>query len=161
MSLQEELGLPNPIRRTAHEAMLNVVFTGTLLSKEGDRLLRPFGVTDAQLNVLMLLGFQAGPGGLNQTRLGQMLLVNRSNITGLVDRMEQAGLVARADDPEDRRVKLVRMTDTGRRALEEAEKTYSARLEEVMGTLTPSEHRVLCRLLERIRERLSNGSRES
>ena len=85
MSLQKELGLPNPLEAPGHEAVLNIVLTGELLAKEGDRLLRPFGLTDSQFNVLMLLKYQVKGGGINQTRLGQMLLVNRSNVTGLVD----------------------------------------------------------------------------
>ena len=90
MSLQDELGLENSIKNRAHEALLNVVLTGTLLVKEGDRVLRPFGLTDAQFNVLMLLKYQSDHGEMNQTSLGNMLLVNRSNVTGLIDRLEQA-----------------------------------------------------------------------
>ena len=156
MGLQQELSLPNPFRHSAHEALLNVAFTGTLLAKEGDRVLRPLGLTDSQMNVLMLLKYQAGEDGLNQTALGRMLLVNRSNVTGLVDRMEQAGLVRRVDDPQDRRVKYVRLTGAGSRVLGKAAQVYYARIEEIMGTLTPAEHRSLCRLLERVRERLNN-----
>ena len=154
MSLEHELGLPNPLKNRPQEALLNVVLTGTLLAKEGDRLLRPLGLTDAQLNILMLLKYQSDGGKLNQTRLGRMLLVNRANVTGLVDRMEQAGWVERTPDAEDRRVKQVRLTAAGRRVLERAGKVYFARVEEVMGVLSSNEHRALCRMLERVRDHL-------
>ena len=88
MSLKNELGLPNPFSHKEHEAMLNIVVTGTLLTKEGEKILRPYGLTDAQFNILMLLKYQSPDGKINQTILGKMLLVNRSNITGLIDRME-------------------------------------------------------------------------
>ena len=90
MSLQNELGFINPIETRAHEALMNVVLTSALLVKQGHRLMRPFGLTDAQFNVLMLLKYQSDNGELNQTDLGNMLVVNRSNVTGLVDRLEQA-----------------------------------------------------------------------
>lgn len=58
MSLQEELKLPNPFSHEYHEAMLNIVVTGTLLMKEGARLLRSYKLTDTQFNILMLLKYQ-------------------------------------------------------------------------------------------------------
>lgn len=160
MSLQHELCLPNPLKNRAQEALLNVALTGTLLAKEGDRLLRPLGLTDAQLNVLMLLKYQSDGGQLSQTRLGCMLLVNRANVTGLVDRMEEAGWVERAPDAEDRRVNQVRLTVVGRRILERAEKVYIARVKEVMGVLSNNEHKALCRMLERVRGHL-RGTQET
>jgi DNA-binding MarR family transcriptional regulator len=157
MSLADELGFPNPRIHTEHEALLNVVLTGALLAKEGDRLLRPFGLTDSQFNVLMLLKHQNPDDGHDQTRLGEMLLVNRSNVTGLIDRMERAGWVTRTDDPSDRRVKRVRLTDAGHTVLRRAEKVYRGRLREVMGILKESENKDLCRMLERVRRQLRGG----
>jgi DNA-binding MarR family transcriptional regulator len=157
MSLQHELGLSNPIGHFGHEAVLSVFLTGMLLAKEGDRILRPFGLTDSQFNVLMLLSYQSRNGEINQTNLGQMLLVNRSNVTGLVDRMEQAGRVERTADPTDRRVNLVRLTAAGREVLERASKAYFARVEEIMGALPTEAHARLCRMLERVREGLRGG----
>lgn len=154
MSLQEELSLPNPFRNRAHEALLNVVLTGTLLAKEGDRVLRRFGLTDAQFNVLMLLKHQSNGGEMNQTSLGNMLLVNRSNVTGLIDRLQQAGWVTRVADARDRRVNRVRMTSAGRQVLERAEEAYSGRVKEIMATLSSNEHGSLCTMLERLRMRL-------
>lgn len=157
MSLQHELGLPNPIEHPGHEAIMNIVLTGQLLAKEGDRLLRPFGLTDSQFNILMLLKYQVEGGEINQTQLGQMLLVNRSNVTGLIDRMEQAGWVERVDEAGDRRVKRIMMTAAGRKLAERAEKIYFKRIEEVMGSLSHSENRALCELLERLRAQMRSG----
>lgn len=154
MALKEELGFVNPIRDAAHEAVLNVVLTGEMLAKEATRLLRPFGLTEAQLNVLMLLKYQSDGGGLSQTRLGRMLLVNRSNVTGLIDRMEEAGWVKRSAETGDRRVKRVKLTPAGRRILGRAEKVYMARIREVMAGLPDDGCAALCRILEKVRSRL-------
>lgn len=154
MTLQDELGLIKAIENPAHETVISIVLTGGRLTKEGDRLLRPFKLTDSQFNVLMLLKHQSGPDGMSQTKLGKMLLVNRSNVTGLIDRMEQAGWVERVDEADDRRVKRVRLTNSGRKLLEKAEKAYFKRVEEVMGPLEPGQIQALTRLLAEIRSRL-------
>ena len=139
MSIQHELGFPNPVKSVAHEAALNIVLTGALLAKESDRVLRPGGVTSAQFNLLMLLKYQSRDGSLNQTRLGEMLLVHRSNITGLVDRMEKAGWLRRGPKAGDRRVKKIRLTPSGERVLARAEGAYFARLAEIASPLRPAE----------------------
>ncbi len=157
MGLRDELGLRNPIEEVSHEAVLNVVRTGELLTKECGRVLRPFHLTDSQFNVLMLLRYQSDNGSLDQTSLGRMLLVNRSNITGLIDRMEQAGWVTRNARSGDRRVRLIRLTRAGHRILERAEQAYFGRLQELMKALSAAEQRRLCRVLERIRGRARNG----
>ena len=104
-----------------------------LLQKRGARLLREHGLTDAQFNVLMLLHHQGERGRMSQIRLGRLLLVNRSNVTGLVDRMERDGLVRREDDPDDRRVNLVAITEKGMEVLGGAMAAYYPMLDEGNG----------------------------
>jgi DNA-binding MarR family transcriptional regulator len=157
MALSDELGFPRPIDTRAHEAVLSVFVTAGLLGKEADRVLQAFGLTQAQFDILMLLRYQAADGSLDQTTLGRMLVVNRSNVTGLVDRMERDGLVTRGGDPEDRRVKRVRMTAAGARLLATAEQAYAARTREVVAGLTPANLDSLCRLLEAVRTALRRG----
>ncbi len=161
MALKEELSLPKGIRDAEHEAVLNIVYTGELLAKEATRLLRDFGLTQTQLNVLMLLGGQSDDGCLGQTDLGRMLLVNRSNVTGLIDRMEEAGWVRRAAADEDRRVKVVCLTAEGRRLLDEATEAYFDRLSEVMSGLDESGCREICRLMERVRQGARRAKRRA
>lgn len=152
MNLKEELGLNTPIEMPGHQVVLGVVLTGEMLAKEGARLLRPFKLTDSQFNMLMLLKFQAeADGAVSQTQLGRMLLVNRSNVTGLVDRLEKAGLLERTSGGEDRRVKRVRLTTAGRKLVERAEKAYYQRIEEITGTLSEGEVKALGQMLEKIR----------
>jgi len=53
------------------------------------------------------------------SRLAEWLGIGAPNATGLLDRMEQRGLVERVRDAEDRRVVLAGMTDAGRAAVAE------------------------------------------
>lgn len=158
MALQDEMRFIHPIKGRAHEAVLNLIYTGKQLDKEAYRILRPLGLTDSQFNVLMLLKYQTEKGVSDQTALGRMLLVNRSNITGLIDRMEQAGWVARLADADDRRVNRVRLTKEGEHLLEQAEAVYNQRIEEIMSGLGEDELKRVCRLLERVRKGIKTGA---
>lgn len=157
MSLNEELGLRHPIATTGHEALLNIYFTSVCIRKRATEFLRRYGLTDVQVNVLMLLKHQADEGeGLSQSQLSSMMLVNRANVTGLVDRLEQAKLVMRTTDPSDRRSNLVRLTQRGRRLLEKVEPAYGREVARIMEVLTAAEQRRLIGLLERVRANIAN-----
>ena len=154
MTLQTDLDLMRPLSNERQATVLGIVLTGEMLGKAGDRVLRPFGLTDSQFNVLMLLKYQAGPKPISQTRLGRMLLVNRSNVTGLIDRMEQAGWVRREAEGGDRRVKLVAITSEGRALLARAEKAYFHAIDDVMAGLSEKDRERLVALLDTVRDRL-------
>jgi len=160
MALREELGLFKPIESPGHEALMNVLVTASMLEKEGDRVLRPFRLTASQFNLLILLKYQSFGGSINQTQLGDMMLVNRSNVTGLVDRTERRGWVRRVADPEDRRVNLIQLTKEGRRVIESAETAYFKRIEEVVAGIGKRENQTLCAILEGIRNAIRSKLEE-
>src|SRR5688572_10052338 len=96
-----------------YDLIIQVLSVANVMVKESHRLFRPHGLSDAQFNVLNVLG--PAPDGLSQRALSEVLVVDRSNITGLLDRMEESGWVKRADHPTDRRVYLVTLTPAGRK----------------------------------------------
>ena len=61
MSLEVELCLRKPVVLLAHEALLNTYYTTSCLRKKVGEFLRPFGLTDVQFNLMMLLEYQSGP----------------------------------------------------------------------------------------------------
>jgi DNA-binding MarR family transcriptional regulator len=71
-----------------------------------------FGISHLMFEVLLILG-RAGAPGLSMRAIGQEQVLTTGGATRLVDRMEAAGLVERADDPHDRRGRLVRLTRQG------------------------------------------------
>ncbi len=89
-----------------------VMTTADAFTRESQRLFRPHGLTAAQYNVLNILAGE--PAGISQRMLGERLVVDRSNVTGLLDRLEKNDWVRRADDPDDRRVYRVQLTAAGR-----------------------------------------------
>ena len=82
-----------------------------------ERMVRQ-GVSMTQIHILWLLGHH---GDLPMSRLAELLDVSVSNATGLIDRMEERGLLERVRVPGDRRVVLVRPAPGGRQMLDEVD----------------------------------------
>jgi len=90
----------------------------------------------SQFNILNLLLGQ--PGGMSQADLGRQLIMHRSNVTGLVDRLEKRKLVQRKETLGDRRAHRVILTDRGRRLLGEILPHYHRAAEEIWGDTSTS-----------------------
>ena len=160
MRLSEELGLIRDFDVPAHEGILNIYYTVTRLKKRAQDFFRDAGITDVQFNLLMLLSYQSGEeGGLTQAKLSRMLLVNRANITSLIDRMEKADLVHRASRPGDRRFNVIKLTDHGEKLLRSLEGSYIREVRSIMGALEEEELAQLLKTLEKIRNNLNGLDR--
>jgi DNA-binding MarR family transcriptional regulator len=156
MALEQELGLRKPIKLLAHRALLNIYYTASCLKKRADEFFRGFGLTDVQFNVMMLLHYQSGAeGGLSQAQLSDMMLVNRANVTSLIDRMEKAQLVVRTASPGDRRYNIVKMTSRGRRLFGKVEPLYAKQVQQIMAVFKEGEQKRLIGMLGRIRGELA------
>ncbi|MGA2916082.1 MAG: MarR family transcriptional regulator [Sedimentisphaerales bacterium] len=152
MALKEELKLKKGFSIVEHETALNVYFTAACLKKRADVFFRTFGLTDVQFNVMMLLVYQTGPeGGLSQAQLSDMMLVNRANVTTLIDRMEKAGLVVRTSDSADRRTNIIKLTAKGKNLYTKAEPDYDQQIKKMMAGLNQSEQKKLISTLEKVR----------
>ncbi|MBN1475362.1 MarR family transcriptional regulator [Candidatus Sumerlaeota bacterium] len=157
MKLSEELGLRTEFHSLHHEALLSVYHTASRIKRRADDFLSAHGLTDVQFNLMLLIFYQAGNnGGLTQVELSRMMLVNRANITSLIDRMERAQLVKRTAMPGDRRCNVIQLTPRGRRLIAAAEGDYAREVTRIMGALKKPELRALIQGLERIRERLGD-----
>lgn len=154
MSLETELGFAKPIQLLAHKALMSTYHTAACLRKKACEFLAPFGVTDVQFNLMMLLRHQRGPeGGLKQSSISRMMLVNRANITSLIDRMESAGLVVRTSISSDRRCHLVQLTEHGLALMDKIEPLYAQEVERIMAVVDESTQRQLIEMLDKIRAR--------
>jgi len=150
--------LPMKFDNLAHEALINVWWTGIFLKKEAKRFFRHELNSDAQFNILMILKYADGP--LTQNDLSQRLLVDKSNITGLVDRMENMALIRRNAVAGDRRRYHITLTEPGRRLLADLERNYEQKVGEIMTGLTEAECRQLIRLTTKIRQALVDNQKE-
>jgi MarR family 2-MHQ and catechol resistance regulon transcriptional repressor len=89
-------------------------------------------------------------GALPVNAIGRKLLLTSGSITTCVDRLARRGLVARRDDPDDRRVRLVELTPAGRALIEPAFARHAADLDALVAALAPEERSTLVALLRRL-----------
>lgn len=148
--LQSDLRQRKPFTSLQQEAHLNVVRTGTLLQDAFEQLLKPYGVTNTQYNVLRILR-GAEPAGLCRNELRDRLLTRMPDVTRLLDRMEAIGMVARARDTADRRLVSTRITKQGRRLVDELDDVVAAEHERCLGHLTRAQLTMLVDLLTQAR----------
>src|SRR4051812_17512107 len=145
-SLLEELKQNKPFSSTAEEALLSILRTNAVLLDELDRLLRPHGITTTQYNVLRILR-GAEPSGLCRNELRDRMLTRMPDMTRLLDRMEEAGLVSRSREGEDRRMVLTRITKQGRKLVDELDAPVAKLHRSKLGHLTDAQLRSLSDLL--------------
>jgi DNA-binding MarR family transcriptional regulator len=121
--------------------VLEVLLAARALEKNAQILFRPFGLTTAQFNVLNCLSDQ--PDGVRASRLAQELIVDQSNVTGLLKRMKKEGLVTQVESPGDRRQHVVVLSSKGKNAWTRAYAAYERCLKTLDSELTAKE-RLLC-----------------
>ncbi len=114
-----------------------------------EAVLRPFGVTFARYEVLMLL-FLSRRRSLPMRTIGSRLQVHQTSVTNAVDRLEAAGLVVRTPHPTDRRATLVELTPAGTDVAERATAALNAGVFADPG-LSPSSVASLVAVLRRMR----------
>ena len=158
MKLQQELRLRQPLASVNHEALLSLVRTSSLMQKLSDRFFSRFGLTDVQFNILMILK-EHRRDGLSQQELSKQLIVTKSNVVGLIDRLQRSGHVAREAHPSDRRFNQIVLTRKGEQLEAKIEKLYFKEVDKMMNVLSPSEKKTVIRAMERVRNYIgSNGA---
>jgi DNA-binding MarR family transcriptional regulator len=150
MNLQKELKLKQPLASLNHEALLSLVRTSTLMQKLSNRFFSEFELTDVQFNILMILK-DHGDEGLSQQELSEQLVVGKSNVVGLVDRLEKAGYVKRTAHPSDRRFNQIVLAPKGATLERRVEEIYFQEVDRMMDVLTGTEKSVLIGAMEKIR----------
>ena len=100
--------------KTELRLWLRLLTCTTLIENEVRRRLREqFDVTLPRFDLLAQL--DRAPNGMTLGELSQRMMVSNGNITGLVDRLAEQGLIRRRPSPNDRRVQIVSLTADGRR----------------------------------------------
>jgi DNA-binding MarR family transcriptional regulator len=93
-------------------------------------------LTLAQLKSLF---FISSEGNTNVRKLAAALSVTSANVTGIVDRLVKQGLVTRRENPEDRRMLLLQVTDKGRALIIDLRERQISRLSEILDYMSPDE----------------------
>ena len=109
--MRTRLGEDHP----GYRALMELLRTADTVWNASRAFFERWDLSPSQFNVLNLL--HLNPAGLSQTDLSRQLIMHRSNLTGLVDRLEKRGLVARREVATDRRAYSVVLTAAGARLL--------------------------------------------
>lgn len=147
--LQHELKKRRPFDSAEQVAVLNVLRTGDWMDNRLGRLLRRFGLTSSQYNVLRILRGEGKP--LPSLEIAGRMIQVVPAITGLVDRLEKQKLVARRRCEEDRRVVYVAVTPKALALLKRIDKPLDELQKKLVGHLSAGELATLSRLLEKVR----------
>ena len=144
--LRAELRQRKPFASWAHEAHLNVLRTAAALQDGVERMLKPHGLGGTQYNVLRILR-GAGDEGLCRNEVRDRLLTRMPDVTRLLDRMEDAGLVTRERGTADRRLVTTRLTAEGRRLVDALDAEVEAEHRRTLGHMDDAQLGTLVDLL--------------
>ena len=148
--LQQEIQQTKAIRLLEEETTLNIVRTADVLMLALADVLKPLLLSATQYNVLRILR-GAGSGGASCKDIGGRLVARDPDITRLMDRLEQRGLVSRDRAKEDRRVVTHRLTRAGLELVNELDRPIEVLHRKIMGHMKAAQLRELVGLLEEVR----------
>lgn len=150
--LQREIKQRRPFRRLEEEAYLTVMKTADAFDQAAARVLKPYGISQTQYNVLRILR-GAEPQGLTCREMGERMITRDPDITRLLDRLEARELIARRRADEDRRVVKARVTEAGLALLAKLDQPVDDFLRDLLSRLGAARLRSLIELLEEARAR--------
>lgn len=115
-----------------------------------NRSFRRHRLHQGEFDVLATLYRSGAPHAMNPQKLVDALLLTSGAMTNRLDRLEQAGLLVRSPNPDDRRGVIVSLTAEGLRLIKQVLKDYLKDLNELLEPLSAAERRQLAGLLKKL-----------
>lgn len=141
-----------------YKALLQLLRTSETLWNASRVFFARWDLSPSQFNILNVLSDT--PEGLTQIELSRLLIMHRSNVTGLVDRLEKRKLLERKDSLEDRRAYRVVLTKAGRKMIDTILPHYYTAAEQIWGNFPANRAKQLASDLESLSENVEVFSRE-
>jgi DNA-binding MarR family transcriptional regulator len=143
-------------RENALRLWLRLLTCSNLIEGEIRRRLRDrFDVTLPRFDLMAQL--EKAPEGMTLGDLSRRMMVSNGNITGLVERLAELGLVARTPHPTDRRAAFVSLTAEGRAAFAKMADAHASWIAELLSDFSACETRETMRLLAGIKQSVRRG----
>src|SRR4051812_19042018 len=160
--IKDEIGQARPLRSVEQEVFLNIMKTADVLMTEVSELFKPHGISPTQYNVLRILRgagagccggghADAGAGGLACREIGERMITRDPDMTRLLDRLEDRGLIGRERGKADRRMISTRITEAGLALLKTLDRPVLELHERQLGHLGKKRLNELLTLLEGVR----------
>ena len=124
-----------------HDLLVAFLLVQSRLERRSEAFFQPYGLTGAQFNILNLLA--ASEGRMDQAAVVDLLLVGKSSISIVLNRMVRDGLVKREEHPKDRRQVVLILTAKGRALWRKISPSYESGVKEIFGALPPARRRQL------------------
>lgn len=148
MEIEKEI-VQSKFKSSLEKAVVNILYTGNWLNSHEATILKPFGLTIQQYNILRILRGQH-PKPATITLLTERMLDKMSNASRLVDKLQAKALVERWTCPSDRRQANVLINEAGLAMLAQMDNALET-FNQSMGPLTDAELETLSGLLDRLR----------
>jgi DNA-binding MarR family transcriptional regulator len=133
-----------PRKTEPHDLLVALLLVQSLMERRSEAFFQPFGLTGAQFNILNLLS----DGKMDQAALVEQLLVGKSSISIVLNRMVRDGLVRREGHPKDRRQVVLDLTVKGHALWRKISPSYRAGVTKVFGKLPASRRQTFFRDLK-------------
>ncbi len=129
--------------------MMAIVRAAENFKRTHSTIFKDYGLSFPQYNILRVL--EASEMGQNKISVvGNIMLVPSANMTGLAKRMEQSGFLVRESDPKDERVKLLCISEKGRKILKGIEKKKDKSIDILLKDLSHDQKAELLKTIKKI-----------
>lgn len=145
--IRKELKQKHPDLNKTTKALVNVMFTGAWVANSLKVLLRPYGITLKQNNILIILDHEEFP--MTTSEIRDQMIDNVSDVTRLIDRLVTKGYVRRKKQAKDKRLVDISITQLGIELLDRI--SIHTTLENLANTLDESDVEQLNLLLGKLR----------
>lgn len=135
---------PSPL-----EVVGRVLVLAQHLERSAECALERNKLTLGQFDILATLRRHGKKGGLTPTRLLESVVLSSGGMTARLDALAEAGYISRKPSPDDRRMVVIELTASGRRAIDKATKTRFAEAKDSLPSLNAAEMTTLTGLLRR------------
>lgn len=150
MKIEQEI--KGRFRNEYHKGVINIGYTAKKLGYAFSQSLKSYGLAEQPYNVLRILRGFRSEAPLSIGFIKERMLDENSDVSRIVDRLFERGLVSRIENPHDRRQKSVDITATGLKMLDDM-LTCELEIDTLLHNLEESEVIELNRLLDKIREK--------
>lgn len=148
MKIEEEIK-QDKFHSEYQKLAINILFTSNWLSANSTKILKPYGISPQQYNVLRILKGQS-PKAISVSNIMERMIDKMSNTSRLVEKLRQKELIERVTCESDRRQVDIKITHKGLALLEKVNKEMNA-FKNIADNLSEQEAKTINQLLDKMR----------
>ena len=161
MNIFHELGIRDGKDRINEEVIYNVARIYTLIDNFVTTLLSPYDLSPAKFNIMLAVKHIGKETGIAQNEISRHLLVTTSNMTRMIDKLENEGYVERTPQKGDRRVNLIRITKKGSDLLDKIWPHYKKGIDQfIESKISKADKKQINQLMEKFTDSIKEGQNE-